>query len=322
MGVYLVGQVIKRTRESLGMTQEELSDGICSVETLSRIENGKRAPNRANFEALMERMGKCGKKYIPYVHHRNMEVHRMLEKLRACILRRNYEEAENILDEMERCLNLEDPVNRQLILLFQATVKRNLKQISVWEYMHLLEESLSCTLPCYEDHGILPRGVLTRAETQILIGIAVAYILEDDLDMAILMLEQLWEYYENIKIDTEERILAESSILNNLARCYGRKGQFDRSSEISLLNMNQCIRQRIMTNLPSTIYGAAYSMEHMDEDPKACKELFIQAYYAAEQSNNRYLMNHIKEHMVGVYGEDVVRCMVGVQSAEKSVINT
>lgn len=74
MGVYLVGQVIKRTRESLGMTQEELSDGICSVETLSRIENGKRAPNRANFEALMERMGKCGKKYIPNVHHRNMEV--------------------------------------------------------------------------------------------------------------------------------------------------------------------------------------------------------------------------------------------------------
>lgn len=61
MGIYAVGEVIRRTRESLGMTQEELCDGICDVVTLSRIENGRNTPSRANFEALMERMGKMGR---------------------------------------------------------------------------------------------------------------------------------------------------------------------------------------------------------------------------------------------------------------------
>nr|WP_297873834.1 helix-turn-helix transcriptional regulator [uncultured Blautia sp.] len=67
MGLYYIGEVIKRTRESLGMTQEELSEGICTTETLSRIETGKRTPNRANFKALMERMGRCGEKYFPHI---------------------------------------------------------------------------------------------------------------------------------------------------------------------------------------------------------------------------------------------------------------
>lgn len=57
MGNYLIGQVIKRTRESLGLTQQELCEGICGLETISRIETGKQIPNRANFQALMERMG-------------------------------------------------------------------------------------------------------------------------------------------------------------------------------------------------------------------------------------------------------------------------
>ena len=34
MGIYAVGEVIRRNRENIGMTQEELCDGICSVETL------------------------------------------------------------------------------------------------------------------------------------------------------------------------------------------------------------------------------------------------------------------------------------------------
>ena len=39
MANYKAGDVIRLTRNAVGMTQEELSDGICSVETLSRIEN-------------------------------------------------------------------------------------------------------------------------------------------------------------------------------------------------------------------------------------------------------------------------------------------
>jgi transcriptional regulator with XRE-family HTH domain len=38
MANYRVGDVIRLTRKAAGITQEQLSDGICSVETLFRIE--------------------------------------------------------------------------------------------------------------------------------------------------------------------------------------------------------------------------------------------------------------------------------------------
>ena len=41
MEVYNMGEVIQKRRKSLGITQEQLSEGICSVQTLSRVENGK-----------------------------------------------------------------------------------------------------------------------------------------------------------------------------------------------------------------------------------------------------------------------------------------
>ena len=41
MANYRAGDVIRLTRQAVGMTQEMLCENICSVETLSRIENGK-----------------------------------------------------------------------------------------------------------------------------------------------------------------------------------------------------------------------------------------------------------------------------------------
>ena len=41
----LIGWIIKQTREEIGLTQEQLCEGICTPATLSRIENGKQAPS-------------------------------------------------------------------------------------------------------------------------------------------------------------------------------------------------------------------------------------------------------------------------------------
>lgn len=57
MPIFKFGYIIKSRREEMGYTQEELADGICSVPTLSRIENGERMPSKENFEALLQRLG-------------------------------------------------------------------------------------------------------------------------------------------------------------------------------------------------------------------------------------------------------------------------
>ena len=42
MSNYRAGDIIRMTREFVGMSREELSDEICSVQTLYRIESGKK----------------------------------------------------------------------------------------------------------------------------------------------------------------------------------------------------------------------------------------------------------------------------------------
>ena len=42
MAVFQLGPILKARREALGLSQEDLADGICAVPTLSRIENGER----------------------------------------------------------------------------------------------------------------------------------------------------------------------------------------------------------------------------------------------------------------------------------------
>ena len=44
MANYRVGDIIRLTRIASGLTQEQLSENICSVETMSRIENGENEP--------------------------------------------------------------------------------------------------------------------------------------------------------------------------------------------------------------------------------------------------------------------------------------
>ena len=57
MAYYTVGELIRDARERQKYSQEELSYGICTTSTLSRIENGLQVPGRKILEGLMQRLG-------------------------------------------------------------------------------------------------------------------------------------------------------------------------------------------------------------------------------------------------------------------------
>lgn len=52
-----LGEVIRRRRIELGLTQEALCEGICEPTTISRFENGRQTPSRNHVKALLFRLG-------------------------------------------------------------------------------------------------------------------------------------------------------------------------------------------------------------------------------------------------------------------------
>ena len=77
MSIYQLGHIIRLRREDLGITQEELADGICSVPTLSRIENGERMPNKAHVEMLLQRLGYSDTMSYVYVDRNELQRHEL-----------------------------------------------------------------------------------------------------------------------------------------------------------------------------------------------------------------------------------------------------
>ena len=57
MGVRNAGKAIREARLKAGLTQEQLSEGVCSVLSLSRIENGSAGVSPVTFQALMAHAG-------------------------------------------------------------------------------------------------------------------------------------------------------------------------------------------------------------------------------------------------------------------------
>lgn len=296
MGNYLIGQVIKRTRESLGLTQQELCEGICGLETISRIETGKQIPNRANFQALMERMGKCGEKYLPSVRSGDMEMIAWWRNIECLVAKREFEQFYEEIEKFEAEIDLDDRVNWQAVKRIRTLVDFHTEKIGAAEKRRRMEEALRCTVPGYKERTV-PKGVFSRTEIRILCNIAVSYVEEEDYETALTMMEQIQQYYMDTKIDSRERAEGEVLALCNYAQCLGRYGDAENAVQIGKRAMKICLEEKKGNILASILYNIAFEKELIGLDKKECLELLLQAYYVAELNGNYKKMQHIKKHI-------------------------
>lgn len=81
MAVYVVGDFLRETRLRRGYTQEEVSYGICTPASLSRIENGAQKPGRLILEKLFERLGTENNLFNSFVSREEMELYSAIQEL-------------------------------------------------------------------------------------------------------------------------------------------------------------------------------------------------------------------------------------------------
>ncbi len=308
MGIYLAGEVIRRNRESMGITQEELCDGICSVETLSRIENGKNTPSRANFEALMGRMGKEGKKYLPFLKSREMEVFLLTEEVELFFSVHDYQGMKQKLTELEQRLDMTEPVNRQYIIRMQAMVEGRLGCISAKERRKMLEEALSCTIPDFSEE-VLKKGMLNEQEIKILCNIAMAYMDEEEYEQSIDILTKLYKYLETVHMANITGVMR--LILANLGHVLGRAQEFEKSQKVRKKAIKLAKEEGNAGSLASILYGMAYNNEKLHQKESVCLEQLQQAYVLAKCTDNQYMVKHIQKHIIEVYGKEkweIINC--------------
>ena len=82
MGIRNAGTVIKEARLRAGLTQDQMSEGICSLVSLCNIETGKKGVSPSTFHALMKKAGASGEVYPLFKDNKDFDAYMLLKNVR------------------------------------------------------------------------------------------------------------------------------------------------------------------------------------------------------------------------------------------------
>lgn len=148
--VVISNEMIREFRLAQHLSQEALSADICTQETLSRIERGKRSPNRNNLYAMMERMGSERKTYYGFIVADDYSLYEKVRLFKREASRGRNEEAHVLLQELEESLDRNILLNRQFLETAWLQEQWSTGRISEEHAIQKLEELLQYTMKEYD----------------------------------------------------------------------------------------------------------------------------------------------------------------------------
>lgn len=211
----LDAELIRKERKAHGLSQEELSDGICAPETLARIESGKRSPHEKKMMDLLGKMKRRREKINSVILTDNYEVLRLKREFNGMLNRKEYDKAGEILEQLERRLNCSIPRNKQFL---EGERVKILYHQSTWtpkKCLEELEKQLRVTLNVKLEE--IFRHELTTEEHSILNEMAVICYENQEEEKAIQIWRQQVQSFSESRIHPVFRILEWELATENLA---------------------------------------------------------------------------------------------------------
>ena len=310
MANYKAGDVIRLTRNAVGMTQEELSDGICSVETLSRIENNRHKIKRDIYRKLMERMERGIHDNCAVCMGNDMSLLEEYILLEDTLSKREYDISKQYLAHI--CEKISDSVvDRQYLKRVRALVDYELREISAQAFIKQLQEAMEMTIPAYESYlwGDQRGKIYPYREQEILIlmGMGIAYYDVGELDKDIIIYETIIRSLDAGYMD--EKNAAELKLINlaNLARPLGKLGRYEEALAKAEEGLNMAISRGYAHGLVELMMGTAgYKMriaktgvdtKRKQQELEETKKMMQQAYYIAAARKDKYNLKSIVENL-------------------------
>lgn len=297
---HLIDEVISQARERKELTQEELSEDICTPETLSRIETGKRNPTVKNFHALMKKLG-LGMGYyntdFKAKHFETLEKGRKLQ--RENILRR-YEKAERLLEEIEMEIDATELENCQYLEFYHTVFDWKLHRIDNDEALQRVEAALELRLDRKDGKFQVPRQMTTR-EIYLFNVMSNIFSEKGKKKEAAEILEEIYQYFKESKITkalgASEHGKQYLMVLSNLASYTEESNNLEKAMEYIEEAIQEGIRTRSGVRLGRNMATKGYIQERMQKE--ICLKTYEQAYYLTglyeDFMNQNILKNHVKE---------------------------
>lgn len=291
----------------LGLTQEELCEGICEAPTMSRIENGVQTPNRSKLNALLQRLGLPSEKFYALMSENEFEIEQLKKEIIDCNTRRLYQLG---LEKIDKLLNLceeEDHITQQFILRSRVLLGKmcngTVVPYTVDEQLSMLLEAIQKTIPDFDMDEIASHWY-SLDEMKIINQIGTVYGDNNELRKAIDIYYQLMKYCQKRLFINADNVSILILIAYNYSRLLCRKKQYSDAYEIAEWGMTQVVKWGRASYAGGLLYVLGESKYRMGEI-EVSKDYYIKSYYAfaiMESSTNAQI---IKENIQEYYALDL-----------------
>lgn len=303
MSIYYFGSIIKKRREQLQCTQEDLADGICSVPTLSRIENGERMPSKSNLEMLLQRLGYSDNMVDIYIDEDEFRVHNLKYQIRQAYILGHLRDAAELYAELKKIIK--DPTSSDLQFMELYRVLLNNEEYSLAEQLSCFEKALKRTCPKYTN-GTFP-VVLSYEEIILLNNIALCSFKRGKQEMAVTMLMGLKHYYETQIVNQEECLRTQTMTLYNLSKMLGLMGRCSECIDICNLGIRIAQETGRCNVLSRMLYNKAWVLikgqDNVEMGKERAAQLLKKAYYMAICMAKMDEAKHYEDFYFSNYGE-------------------
>lgn len=200
MSIRNAGKTIKEARLKAGMTQEQLSEGICTVLSLSRIENGSSGVSPVTFQALMAHAGAPCEVYPIFASRTDFDCFYSLKRARYFLNSWQLQECYDELAAIESKSFADNKLYYQewLYLYGSLLIRSGCHEHS--NIYAIFLEAIHTTRPEI-DFADFRQLFLSTTEIELLIAIAQEFLYLNDSDSCYIICSQIASYLASAELD-------------------------------------------------------------------------------------------------------------------------
>lgn len=223
MAVRNAGKIIREARLKAGLTQEQMSEDICSVLTLSRIENNSAGVSPSLFQALMSRAGAPRNIFPVFPNRKDFDCFYTLKRARLYLESWQLQEA---YDELLKVKNADFSNNKfhyQEWLYLQGCLQSRSGSCEHQLIYEIFISALNITKPNI-DFSDLSNKLFSDIEIELLIEISNELLYLSKHDLAYIICSQLESYINNAELSfiERDRLLSRNAIARTKYLLYTR----------------------------------------------------------------------------------------------------
>ena len=135
----------------MGIKQEELCYGLCSVSTLSKYETGERVPDSLLFYAFMQRLGKSADRVNIMISNQDAEYYEWKKDISDAIEAQKWEEVKRKKNERERVnIIINEGLENQYVAYLDALIALK-DENNVSKFCECITKAITYTIPSIEE---------------------------------------------------------------------------------------------------------------------------------------------------------------------------